>query len=480
MDSPGERCGVFAIRAERAAARLTYDGLVALQHRGQESAGIATGDGSRLLLQGGMGLVHQVFDASALASLPGHIAVGHVRYSTAGSSADNNIQPMIGGTRSGHRFALAHNGNLLEVNGLESAFWSDADADTHLLVDAISAQPGNVADALRTVLPTLIGACSMVVATVDEFYAARDAHGFRPLCLGRYGSGGWVIASETTALASVGARFLREVEPGELICIGAGGLHADYFARPRPHPCVFEQVYFARPESSLSGVRVEHARRAMGSALAAEAPVRADVVVPVPETARHAALGYAAASGVPYADGLVRNPHVGRTFIRPPGSDRQLAARLKFTAVPEAVAGRRVALIDDSLVRANTARTVVAMLRDAGAQEVHIRVASPPVRWGCYFGVDIGAGELPAVDRTPAQIADLVGADSLGFLSLAAMVHAAGDGPLCAGCFTGDYPVQVPQRVRCASRSAGGRVRLDPPPRTGSPLGRAAEPGCGS
>lgn len=447
MEAPGERCGLFAIRASAArAARITYDGLVALQHRGQESAGIAVGDGESLRFHGGMGLAHQVFDARALASLPGHISVGHVRYSTAGSSTDDNIQPLIGVTGSGDRFALAHNGNLLAVNGLQAAAaFPECDADTHVLVDALSAQRVNVADALRAVLPTLTGAYSVVVATADELYAARDPYGFRPLCLGSYGPTGWVVASETTALCSVGAHFLREVAAGELIRIGTDGLEAEYFAKPQPHPCVFEQVYFARPESFLGGVRVEHARRAMGIALATEAPVRADVVVPVPETARHAALGYAVASGIPYTDGLVRNRHVGRTFIRPLNADRQRATRSKFAAVPENVAGQRVALVDDSLVRANTAKTVVAILRAAGAREVHLRVASPPVRWACFFGVDIGADELPAGDRTPRQIANLVGADSLGFLSLASMTNAVGGGPLCAGCFTGEYPVQIPQ-----------------------------------
>jgi len=462
MEGAGERCGLFAIRAKgHPAAELTFNGLLALQHRGQESAGIVSGDGGRLLWRGGMGLVRQVFDAPALVSQPGYVAVGHVRYPTGGVADEGNIQPLIGATRSGHQFALAHNGNLLGVNGLDT-FATSAEspiADTHALVAALSMRSGTVVDALRAVLPTVEGAYSIAVATESEIYAARDRFGFRPLCLGQLDPDGWVVASETAALDSIGARSIREVSPGELVAIDANGIHVERLAVSEPRPCVFEQVYFARPDSLIAGMRVADARRAMGAALAQESPARASVVVAVPETGRAAAIGYAEASGIPYADGLVRDSSIGRTFIRTASAtDRQVAIRLKLSPVPEVVVGQRVAVVDDSLVRASTAKIVVDMLRSVGAAEVHLRVASPPVRWPCFFGVDISDADLPARQHTVTEITRLVGADSLGYLSLAAMTNAVGGGPVCAGCFTGDYPVRVP--LVKSGESAGARLGL--------------------
>jgi len=461
MEGAGERCGLFAIRAKgHPAAELTFNGLLALQHRGQESAGIVSGDGVRLLWQGGMGLVRQVFDASVLVSLPGYVAVGHVRYPTGGVADEGNIQPLVGSTRSGHQFALAHNGNLLTVNGLDTFAAPECPtADTHALVAALSMRSGKVVDALRAVLPAVEGAYSIAVATESEIYAARDRFGFRPLCLGQVDPDGWVVASETAAMDSIGARFIREVSPGELVAIDANGLHAERLAVSEPRPCVFEQVYFARPDSLIGGVRVADARRAMGAALAQESPARASVVVAVPETGRAAAIGYAEASGIPYADGLVRDSRIGRTFIRSASAtDRQVAIRLKLSPVPEVVMGQRVALVDDSLVRASTAKIVIGMLRSVGAAEVHLRVASPPVRWPCFFGVDISDAELPARQHTLTEIARLVGADSLGYLSLPSMTNAVGGGPVCAGCFTGEYPVRVP--LAKPPESAGARLGL--------------------
>jgi amidophosphoribosyltransferase len=457
FDEVGEACGVIAVfGADRPVASLACDGLVALQHRGQESAGIVVGAGGRLRRWCGPGLAQQAFADVDLAAVSGRVALGHVRYSTAGGSGADNVQPMLGTTGGGEAFALAHNGNLLRVAhraGLAGRRESDRDrsgpADTAVLVDVLGEQPGGVYDALLAVLPDVDGAYSIAVVTADTVYAARDPHGFRPLCVGRLGGDGWVVASESAALDSVGARFVREVEPGELVTADGAGLRGRRFAPARPAPCVFEYVYFARPDSVLGGLRVQQVRRAMGTALAAQAPAPADVVVPVPDTARPAALGYAQHSGIPYDEGLVRNGYLGRTFIRPHSAERQSGVRLKFNALPEVVGGRRVALVDDSLVRASSARGVVALLRRAGATEVHLRIASAPVRWPCFFGVDMDTGaQLVAHERSVREVTRLVGADSLGYLSVAAMVAAAGGGACCAGCFTGVYPTRVPPAVR--------------------------------
>jgi amidophosphoribosyltransferase len=446
LDGAAEHCGLFAVHGAEDAAWLTCQGLIALQHRGQEAAGIVVSDRGRLRRHGGMGLVQQVFTDAALAGMPGGLALGHVRYSTAGGSAQRNVQPLLGSNAPGQSFALAHNGNLLSVGDdhVASGKQSWQAADTHVLAAALSGRPGQIGAVLRSVLPTLAGSFSIAVITSDTLFAARDPNGIRPLCLGRLDPGGWVVASESAALDCVGAQFVRELAPAELVSIDASGVRSEQFATARSCPCVFEHVYFARPDSLLGGSRVQQVRRNLGATLAAEAPAPATVVIPVPETARPAALGYAQASNLPFADGLIRNPYVGRTFIQPDRAGRRAAIRHKLNPVPEVVAGQRVALIDDSLVRANSSRIVIAMLRAAGATEVHLRIASPPVRWPCFLGVDIDATDLPARTRDQAQIAALVGADTVGYLSVPAMTRVVGGGTVCAGCFTGQYPVRAP------------------------------------
>lgn len=452
LDGVTEACGVIGIYGRGIdVASLTYYGLIALQHRGQESAGIAVGDETRLRRTGGMGLVQQVIGEPELAGLRGHVAVGHVRYATAGGCTAANIQPLPGSTVLGYDFALAHNGNLTGIDGrMELSYRSGLArsgvtvADTQELVATLAEEIADVPGALRAVLPRVRGAFSIVVATPRAVYAARDPQGFRPLCLGRIGDG-WVVASETVALDSVGAVLVREIEPGELVTIDGDGLRTERFSDARPAPCAFERIYFARQDSLLGGSRVQQMRHAMGRALAREAPATADIVIPVPDTARPAAMGYAVAAGLPFAEGLARNMYVGRTFIRPQDDDRRTGVRLKMNPLPEVVAGRRVVVVDDSIVRATSIREVVAMLRDAGAREVHVRISSPPVRWPCYFGVDMSSrAELVAAERSTAEISRLVAADSLGYLSVRGMTESAGGGPLCTGCFTGVYPAAVP------------------------------------
>ncbi|GAA1276936.1 amidophosphoribosyltransferase [Sphaerisporangium rubeum] len=465
LDAVGEECGIVGVRAPGASvAWMVYAGLLALQHRGQEAAGVAVGDGSRLSLERGLGLVTQVFDEERLDRLPGLVGVGHVRYPTAGGAALANAQPLLGAAASGERFALAHNGNLLRIGrfggsadgaggracdraGREpgSDRRRDGGTDTQALVDRLATREGPLVQGLRELLPHVYGAYCLVLATPSALYAARDPHGFRPLCLGATATG-WVVASETAALDAVGARFVREVEPGELLTIDDDGLRSEHFA-VAPHTlCVFEHVYIARPDSLISGRRVQEVRHAFGAALAREAGVPADVVIPVPDTARPAALGYAAESGVPYAEGFVRNPYLGRTFLRPSDAARRSGVRLKLNPVPEAVGGKRVVVVDDSLVRATSMKHAVALLRGAGAAEVHVRLASSTIAWPCFFGVDISTqSELAGHLMTPEQIGAFVGADSLAFLSVEAMSAATGAGrSLCLGCFTGSYPSRVP------------------------------------
>ncbi|SES35108.1 amidophosphoribosyltransferase [Lentzea xinjiangensis] len=447
LDEVGEACGVAGLwHRDADVARLCSYALVALQHRGQESAGVVTGDRRTLRQAGGMGLVQQVFDEAKLAAMRGHVAVGHVRYATAGGSTEANIQPLLGITRLGSAFALAHNGNLTGIGDRERSPDAVAGgADTQELVDALADRTDDVAGALRAVLPQVRGAFSIVVATTGALYAARDPQGFRPLCLGRLPDGGLVVVSETVALDTLGATLLREVAPGELVTIDDRGTRGELFADARPAPCVFERVYFARQDSLLDGVRVQGMRHAMGVLLAREAPAVADVVTAVPDTARPAAMGYAQESGLPYVEALVRNQYLGRTFIKPSDFERSLGVRMKINVVPEAVAGKRVVVVDDSIVRSTSMREVVQLLRRAGAAEVHVRVSSAPVRWPCFFGVNMRSrAELVASDRTVAEVGVLVGGDSLNYLSVRGMVEAAGGGPACTGCFTGVYPAAVP------------------------------------
>jgi amidophosphoribosyltransferase len=431
--------------------------LYALQHRGQESAGMAVGDGSTLLVYKDMGLVSHVFDERTLATLQGHLAIGHTRYSTTGGSRWENAQPTFKATASGGGLALAHNGNLTNTAELASGLerHGTATTDSDLVAELLAAETGlSLEDAIARTLPRLQGAYSLMVMDEHTVFGARDPHGFRPLCIGRLPGGGWVIASETAALDIVGASFVREVEPGELVALDRDGLRCRRFARPTPRLCVFEYVYLARADSVLAGRNVHQVRRALGAALAREAPVDADLVIPVPDTATSAAGGYADASGIPFGEGLMKNRYVGRTFIQPSQTIRQLGIRVKLNPLREAITGRRLVVVDDSIVRGNTTRAIVGMLRQAGAREVHVRITSPPVRWPCFYGIDMPTrAELVASDLLTDEVASYVGADSLGYLSLEALTETAaspvdGPGGLCTACFTGNYPIPVEAQVQ--------------------------------
>ncbi|MEU4498127.1 amidophosphoribosyltransferase [Streptomyces sp. NPDC023998] len=450
LDSVGEKCGVVAFHGtEGEAAPVLYHGLIALQHRGQEAAGVAVWDGTRIRSVIGPGLVQQALGPERIRELNGQTGIGHTRYSTAGGKGSDSVQPLLGTTALGYHFALAHNGNLVNVgkrliDGPDMASDRSGNTDTQALVDALSDYHGTVQDALRAVLPMVGGAFSLTVLAEDGIYAARDPQGFRPLCLGQLEQG-FMVASETAALDAVGAQFVREVGPGELMRIDYSGVTVEHFAEGRPARCLFEYVYFSRQDSQLGGQPVERVRRALGRALAEESPADADLVIPVPDTARPAALGFAAESLLPYDEGLARNHYMGRTFISPDDPMRRLGVRLKLSPLPDVLRGRRVVLVDDSVVRANTSRAVVSMLRSAGAAEVHLRVASAPVRWPCFFGIDMKTrAELAAANGSLTDLRKHIGADSLGFLSVGSMVRAAGGRDLCTGCFTGAYPVPIP------------------------------------
>jgi amidophosphoribosyltransferase len=466
-------------------AKLAYYGLYALQHRGQESAGIAVSDGSRIMVHKEMGLVAQVFDEPALTALRGHIAIGHCRYSTTGASVWANAQPTFRSTPAAS-VALGHNGNLINTRELAAllgdlgqgsagiAATSDTDVLTALFVSdrvpsgeagvpggapgGVSAElpaaapaglqaaaPAGVEDAAAAVLPLAKGAYSLVFMDEQTLYAARDPHGFRPLVLGRL-KGGWVVASETAALDIVGAGFVREIAPGELVCINGRGVRSRTFATPRPSGCLFEYVYLARPDTTISGRGVHATRVAVGQRLAAEHPADADLVIPVPESGTPAAIGFAEASGIPFGQGLVKNSYVGRTFIQPSQTIRERGIKLKLNPLRDAIAGRRLVVVDDSIVRGNTQRALVAMLREAGAAQVHVRVASPPVTWPCFYGIDFATrAELIAGHLSPAEICASIGADSLGYVSLEGLTEASGlpASLLCRACFNGQYPIPV-------------------------------------
>jgi amidophosphoribosyltransferase len=459
--APQDACGVFGVWAPgEDTAKLTYYGLYALQHRGQESAGIATSDGHRLLVYKDMGLVSQVFDERALASLRGHLAIGHCRYSTTGGSTWENAQPTLGGHEGG-TVALAHNGNLInsaELRDLVRMRGGDArlsgelsrgnTTDTALVTALLTDSPDRSLEARALeVLPLLRGAFCFTFMDEHTLYAARDRHGIRPLVLGRL-ERGWVVASETAALDIVGASYIREVEPGELIVIDEEGLRSQRFAEPDPKGCVFEYVYLARPDTTISGRVVHEARVEMGRTLAREHPVEADLVIPTPESGTPAAIGYAQGSGIPYGQGLVKNAYVGRTFIQPSQTIRQLGIRLKLNPLREVIRGKRLVVVDDSIVRGNTQRALVRMLREAGAAEVHVRISSPPVKWPCFYGIDFASrAELVATGLAVEEVRTSIGADSLGYISEEGMVAATRQPSerLCTACFTGTYPVPLPE-----------------------------------
>lgn len=461
---PQDACGVFGVWAPgEEVAKLTYFGLYALQHRGQESAGIATSNGDQLLVYKDMGLVSQVFDETALNALQGHIAIGHTRYSTTGGSTWENAQPTLGPTASG-TVALGHNGNLTNTaelvdlvaerygNQCRGELARGNTTDTALITALLAGDPDRTLEATALeVLPRLRGAFCLVFMDERTLYAARDPQGVRPLVLGRL-ERGWVVASETPALDIVGASFVREVEPGELIAIDADGLRSTKFAAGQERAgCVFEYVYLARPDTTISGKSVHAARVAMGKELAKEHPVDADLVIPVPESGTPAAVGYAQQSGIPFGQGLTKNAYVGRTFIQPSQTLRQLGIRLKLNPLREVIRGKRLVVVDDSIVRGNTQRALVRMLREAGAAEVHVRISSPPVKWPCFYGIDFASrAELIANGLGVEEIAASLGADSLGYISEEGLV-AATEQPrsaLCTACFSGQYPIELPPAER--------------------------------
>jgi amidophosphoribosyltransferase len=455
-------CGLFGIHAaERDVARVTYFGLFALQHRGQESAGIAVSDDGRLTALRDMGLVTQVFDEQKLRGLHGEIAIGHTRYSTTGSSQWWNAQPLVqhGSART---IALGHNGNLTNAAELreelaEAGHGLATTADTEVIAALVANDPAPLEDAIVGAMAKLEGAFSVVALSEGKLLAFRDPHGFRPLCVGRLGDD-WVVASETCALDLVGAEAEREVRPGELVIVDEDGLRAVQ-AVPEANGgalCIFEFFYLARPDSRLAGVEVHGARVRMGERLAEEAPVEADLVLPIPDSGTPAAIGFSRATGIPFSEGLIKNRYVGRTFIQPDQGLREQGVKLKFNPLAE-VAGKRVVAIDDSIVRGNTTRKIVEMLFEAGAEEVHIRVSAPPVIGQCFYGIDLAEeDELIASSRTVDEVREHIGATSLAYLSLEGLEASTQRPPteLCRACLTRDYPTAIPRE--------GAKLRYEP------------------
>ncbi|MBP3948887.1 amidophosphoribosyltransferase [Corynebacterium sp. Marseille-P3884] len=468
-NEPREECGVFGVWAPgEDVSKLTYFGLFALQHRGQEGAGIAVGDEGRIVVFKDSGLVSQVFDEAILDALQGDVAIGHTRYSTAGSGKWENVQPMFRTSPNGTDVSLAHNGNLVNFKTLEDeavrrklvsaegvegqGSSSDTAVVSALLADGVR-DDRTLLDSARDLLPTLKGAFCLVFTDGNTLYAARDPHGVRPLSLGRLEQG-WVVASETAALDITGASFVRDIEPGELIAIDESGIHTERFADATPKTCVFEYVYIARPDSVVEGQTVNATRLEIGRRLSRVAPVDGDIVMPVPESGTPAAIGYAEESGIPFAQGLMKNAYVGRTFIQPSDTLRQLGLRLKLNPVREIIEGKSLVVVDDSIVRGNTQRKLIRMLREAGAAEVHVRIASPPVKWPCFYGIDFASpGELIAnnaggdEEAVAENICRVIGADSLAFVSIDDMIASTGKpaNNLCAACFDGHYPLGLPE-----------------------------------
>ncbi len=465
---PQDACGVFGVWAPgEEVAKLTYFGLYALQHRGQESAGIAVSNGSQILVYKDMGLVSQAFDEATLASLKGYIAVGHCRYSTTGSSVWANAQPTFRSTATGS-IALGHNGNLTNTGELAASLGGGGDldlgldmevehakanakhgasSDTDILTSMLAGYPDlTIEQAAAKVLPKVKGAFSLIFMDETTLYAARDPQGIRPLVLGRL-ERGWVVASETAALDIVGASFIREIEPGEIVAIDEDGLRSTKFAEADPKGCLFEFVYLARPDTQISGQRIHSTRVEIGRRLAREHPADADLVIATPESGVPGAIGYAEESGIPYGSGLVKNAYVGRTFIQPSQTIRQLGIRLKLNPLREVIEGKRLVVVDDTIVRGNTQRAVIRMLRESGAKEIHVRITAPPVKWPCFYGIDFASrAELIANGLNTEEICRSLGADSLGYIDLDALVEATTvpKDQLCRACFDGVYPVALP------------------------------------
>jgi amidophosphoribosyltransferase len=455
-----EACGVFGVWApgERV-SHLTFDGIFALQHRGQESAGMAVSDENSITVLKDTGLVTSVFNERALQGLTGTHAIGHTRYSTAGSMGWESAQPFYRSVGEAG-FALAHNGNLTNTEALvdragmlPGMALTDSDVLAELIASTWQAsQSDGLAMALHETLPFVEGAFSLTLIDRGHIYAVRDPHGFRPLCLGALGDPenptGWVVASESPALDIIGATFVREIEPGEIVTINADGVRSQHYVpvgQAEEKLCIFEYVYFARPDSYLHGREVHGARRRMGQLLAAQAPVEADLVMGVPDSGVPAAEGFALASGIPFGHGLVKNRYIGRTFIAPDQQARERAVKRKFNPLRENILGKRIIVVDDSIVRGTTTRALVKMLREAGAAEVHLRISSPPFQWPCFYGIDTpDRGELLAATKTLEEIAEFIGCDSLDFISLKNLRDAIGEaGGFCDACLTGNYPTKV-------------------------------------
>jgi amidophosphoribosyltransferase len=453
FDEPSKReeCGIFAIFGADDPARLIYLGLYALQHRGQESAGIVVSDGTSLSAHKGMGLVPDVFKEGCIEPLKGTLGIGHVRYSTTGSSMLRNAQPFLV-EQIDRVFALGHNGNIVNIEELrrqleENGSIFQTTTDSELIAHLILHKRGRLEERLVKVFDDLKGAWSLVLLTPDAVFAARDPHGFRPLCIGRKGDA-IVFASETCALDIIGAEYVRDVEPGEIVIADHNGLRSVYGRRePNPAQCIFEYIYFSRPDSMVFGHGVYRVRKQLGLQLANEAPVPdADFVVPMPASGNYAALGFAQGSGLPFEFGVIRNHYVGRTFIQPSPSVRDLGVRLKLNPVREVLNGKKVVVVDDSIVRGTTSRLRTRALREAGAREVHMRISCPPIRFPCYYGIDFSSkGELIACANTVERVCDFIGADSLAYLSLEGMFEAmpVPANHFCSACFTGQYPVAV-------------------------------------
>jgi amidophosphoribosyltransferase len=455
MDKWKEECGIFGVYAPGAnVASMSYLGLYALQHRGQESAGIAVADGKQIDLVKGMGLVSEVF-RSGLPTLQGHMAIGHVRYSTTGSSMLVNTQPLqvsfVGGS-----MALAHNGNLVNAKELRvelekqgSVFQTSIDSE--VIVNLIArSEKDAIEDRIVETMGRLRGAYALVIMTQDKLIGARDAYGIRPMCIGKLADG-WVLASESCALDTVGAELVREVKPGEMVVIDQHGLTCIQAIPERDTAlCIFEFIYFARPDSIIEGLNVQEARYAMGRQLAREFKVDADLVISVPDSGTSAALGYAAESGIPYNEGLLKNRYIGRTFIQPDQKVRDMSVRIKLNAIKSVVQGKRIIMVDDSIVRGTTSGKIVTMLKEAGAKEVHFCVSSPPITHPCFYGIDTSVRkELVGATKTVEEIRQFIGADSLHYLSLEGLTKSAPaiENRLCSACFSGQYPAEVPENL---------------------------------
>ena len=472
-----DECGVFGVFGHPEAANLTYLGLYALQHRGQESAGIVSSAGGDLHMHRAMGEVEEIFQPRVLAKLPGASAIGHTRYSTAGDKALLNAQPILVDCSKG-KIAVAHNGNLtnagewrrkLEHRGSIFQANSDTEVIVHLIARSLAR---NFSGALGDALNQLEGAYSLLVLTPDELYAVRDPRGFRPLVLGKIPSAengdAWLVASETCAFDLLNAQYVREVLPGEMLRISRSGMESIHFSPPKPHQyCIFEHVYFSRPDSIIFGRSVNESREMLGCLLAREHPVEADMVVPVPDSGVPAAIGFALESKIPFRMGLIRNHYIGRTFIEPSQAIRNFGVKLKLNPVRELIAGKRVVLVDDSIVRGTTSRKLVRMMREAGAKEVHMRISCPPTISPCYYGVDTPTREeLIASANSPEDIRKYLGADSLGYLSLTGLKQAVSDteGKFCTSCYTGVYPtdlVQLEVREGVAANKVGEVVTVE-------------------